>query len=204
MISMSALYMLSCLWGIVTNISVAPRQAPNNPLRHSLTGPTISSPPSDTMSISPRMNTIQCLRPAETRTKISIAGCRATLNELREFPHYRKLQAFEKGLTPKVPTPPPFEIRYPGTSCVLFVTSLGSSIIDVFSFEQIRAAALDVIEECDNSGANYGGIAPLGRGIGWTVCIYGAGETLSLPSWNGSTAIIGNLTNPTKPDLQIL
>ncbi len=58
----------------------------------------------------------------------------------------------------------------------MHVASGDGAIIDHFSFEQVRALATDIIEECREGGGKgwgRGGGAPIGRGVGWVVAVGG-------------------------------
>lgn len=56
------------------------------------------------------------------------------------------------------------------------VASGNAATIDHFSIEQVRTLATDIIEECKLGGGKgwgHGGLAPIGRGLGWTVAVSG-------------------------------
>jgi len=56
------------------------------------------------------------------------------------------------------------------------VASGDATILDKFSFEQVRSLATDVVEECEEGGRKgwgLGGVAPIGRGVGWVVTVSG-------------------------------
>lgn len=44
--------------------------------------------------------------------------------------------------------------------------------MDAFSFEEVRRVAMEVVEECQDSGG-FGGWGVLGRAVGWRVRVIG-------------------------------
>lgn len=55
------------------------------------------------------------------------------------------------------------------------IASFDSRVPDLFSFEQVRQAATDILEDCEARGG-VGGVMTIGRGVGWTVAVIGVGE----------------------------
>ena len=54
------------------------------------------------------------------------------------------------------------------------IASGDPATVDAFSFEQARALALEILEVCKDHGG-FGGVAPIGRGVGWSVAVVGFG-----------------------------
>lgn len=115
---------------------------------------------------------ILCFEAARGRETTSIDGCRPTLNSLRGFPHYRLAQLFQETRYPKEPSTPPYMLNVKDSTCAIQLACGSATIIDRFSFEQVRALATDIVEDCQTQGG-YGGVAPLGTGVGWTVKVIG-------------------------------
>lgn len=44
----------------------------------------------------------------------------------------------------------------------------------MFSFEQVRVLAQEILQDCEEN--ETGGIARIGRGVGWTVAVIGTEE----------------------------
>jgi len=115
---------------------------------------------------------ILCFEAAQGRETTSIDGCRSTLNYLRGLPHYRLAQLFQERRYPKEPSTPPYIFHVRDSNCAIQLACGSTTIIDRFSFEQVRALATDIVEDCQTKGG-YGGVAPLGSGVGWTVKVIG-------------------------------
>ncbi|MCJ1459155.1 hypothetical protein MMC28_009532 [Mycoblastus sanguinarius] len=131
---------------------------------------------------------IQCFLPKPGRGTTSISGCRPTLNEFRNFPRYRVVQDFLEGRWPREPSEPPYALHATASNCAVRIASGDPKVIDKFSFEQVRQLATDIVEECQEKGG-LGGIAPIGKGLGWTVAVVGTGAApLAV---NGSAALYG-------------
>lgn len=126
-------------------------------------------------------NQIICLAPKPGRRTTTLDGCRPTLNWIRTLPNYRRIQDFLEGWGPKLPTKdgeqkPPFLWHVSRSECAVQVASGSPTLIDHFSFENVRSLATDIIEECKIGGGKgwgFGGIAPIGRGVGWRVTVSG-------------------------------
>ena len=122
----------------------------------------------------PTPNTaIECFRPSPIRGLTSINGCRPTLNEFRNFPRYRAVQDFLENRWPRKPSEPPYALHHTKSDCLVSISSTDPRTIDRFSFEQIRQLATDILEECCQPETGYGGISPIGKGIGWVVGVTG-------------------------------
>ena len=67
---------------------------------------------------------------------------------------------------------PPFRFHSVASDCALQILTIRADVIDVFSFEQARAVATNVLEDCQAEGG-YGGVGELGKGIGWEVQVVG-------------------------------
>lgn len=120
----------------------------------------------------PPQTKILCFEAAQGRETTSIDGCRPTLNRLRRLPHYRLEQLFQERRYPTEPSKPPYIFNVKDSTCAIQLACGSTIIIDRFSFEQVRALATDIVEDCQTKGG-YGGVAPLGAGVGWTVKVIG-------------------------------
>ncbi len=148
-------------------------EAPN-PAITARAGPELALPSNITISFPggwPQMG-ILCFEAAQGRETTSIDGCRPTLNRLRALPLYRLVQEFQEGAKPKVPSKPPYIFHVKDSTCGIQLACGSTTITDKFSFEQVRALATDILEDCQSKGG-YGGVAPLGKGVGWTVKVIG-------------------------------
>lgn len=115
---------------------------------------------------------INCFNSGQSREPTDVAGCRPTLNYIRTFPDYRRIQDFMEGRYPKAPFKPPYAIHDKRSTCAVQIASDNPNIIDNFSFEQARALAIEILENCKDHGGK-GGFASIGHGIGWRVCVIG-------------------------------
>lgn len=121
-----------------------------------------------------------CFRANPGRTRTTVEGCRATLNHLKTIPSWKQPLQFEKYRSPRIPNTrpgappiaPPFIWHVVGSNCVLEIDTLNSYAIDQFSFEQARALAQNVLDDCQDFGG-FGGFTDLGRGVGWQVTVLG-------------------------------
>jgi len=137
--------------------SVNPTLALENNTRHSLSG------------------MMHCYEPKAGRSTTSVNGCRPTLNYIRTFPKYRVIQDFLEGWWPKEPSIPPYAIHLEAGDCAIKIASYDARVPDMFSFEQVRQLATDILTDCESKGG-VGGIANIGRGRGWTVAVIGSTE----------------------------
>ena len=108
----------------------------------------------------------------QTGLRTTVATCRPTLNVLRSFPFYRRVQNFQESRSPTVPEKPPLYIYVRSSDCALELASGRPDVVDRFSYEMVRQKATDIVEECQDYGA-FGGWSPMGRGLGWYVKIIG-------------------------------
>lgn len=135
---------------------------------------TLWSYTTSSLSLPLAANRITCFEGGQGRTHTSVDGCRPTLNYLRTLPGYRKPEQFQKDKHPKIPSTspgqrfrtPPFVWHLSSSDCILQIDTVDPSVVDRFTFEQARALATDVLEDCQKTGG-FGGFADLGRGIGW-------------------------------------
>ncbi|KAL9125010.1 MAG: hypothetical protein Q9217_005725 [Psora testacea] len=141
----------------------------------------------------PRSNEINCFEHVAGLYPTDIEGCRPNLNIIRMFPNYRLVQEFQGNKKPKKPWMPPWGLRRRGSTCDIQLSSNGDdSIIDKFSYEQIRGLATDIVQECQPpDGAGVGGWAPIGRHIGWIVRVLGM-ERLNASRADGATMLVDN------------
>lgn len=107
----------------------------------------------------------------------TIPTCRPTLNYLRSIPSYRLQQDFQQMRSPRIPIfggakPPPYTWHIRASDCAVTVESGQSIVVDRFSFENVRAAALEVLEFCEDRGG-AGGWVNVGREVGWKVEVKG-------------------------------
>lgn len=115
---------------------------------------------------------ILCFEAAQGRQATSVDGCRPTFNLVRGLPNFRLIQEFQEGKYPKKPYRPPYIFYHNESTCAIQVASGSKTLNDKFSFEQIKTRATDIVEDCQAQGG-YGGVAPLGEDIGWTVKVIG-------------------------------
>lgn len=115
---------------------------------------------------------IECWPPRPDRPETDVDGCRLTLNAIRAFPDYRKIQDFLIGWYPKLPSKPPYAVHHDRSNCAIQIDSSDPRIADDFSFEQVRALATEILQVCSDKGGR-GGFAPIGHGIGWRVAVVG-------------------------------
>ena len=124
-------------------------------------------------SLTTHPHSVHCFQEGETKTNLT--GCRPTLNRIRNFPAYHTRQLFRMARYPLFPNKPPVIIHDPGADCAIGVACLLPFRDDVFSWEQVRAAALAVAVECEDS-YGYGGWTSVGQGVGWDVRVLGFEE----------------------------
>lgn len=146
----------------------------------------------------PRNNDIQCFDASRGGIQTTVDGCRPTLNHLRTFSGYSRVQAFQYHKAPKITIPmedgseqilePPFNFHTLGSNCILQITTINSREVDTFSFLQARATATNILQHCADLGEPYGGTADLGRGRGWKVQVLG----YDLPPRNRTVLLEGN------------
>ena len=144
------------------------------------------NPPSNITLLIPSRE-LRCYEPKPGRSSTSIDGCRPTLNYFRTFPKYRVVQDFLEGWWPKEPSPPPYAVHHEASNCAIRIASFDSRVLDRFSFEQVRQLATDILTDCEGNGG-VGGIANIGRGLGWTVAVIGIDEPVG-GNWKDSDAI---------------
>lgn len=134
---------------------------------------------------SPSRPTLHCYEARPGRPRTSIDGCRPTLNQIKTFPEYRRVQEFLEGWYPKFPQKPPYAVHHEDSDCAIKIASFRAKEPDLFSFEQVRILAQEILQDCEENGT--GGIARIGRGVGWTVAVIGTeepGQELSLLAAN--------------------
>ncbi|KAL8856632.1 MAG: hypothetical protein Q9178_006788 [Gyalolechia marmorata] len=123
---------------------------------------------------------ITCFRADPDRTRTTVEGCRATLNHLKTIPNWKQPRQFETNKSPVIPATrpgarpiaPPFLFHVVGSDCVLEIDTVIPNAIDRFSFEQARALAQNLLDDCQDFGG-FGGFTDLGRGVGWQVTVLG-------------------------------
>ncbi len=135
--------------------------------------PLLSPSPSlfnaSTPTIHPNV-VLECFPEGNIRT--SLAGCRPTLNYIRTFPSYRTRQLFKMGRSPRLPVRPPTIIYDENADCAVEVACAEPFHEDMFSWEQVRAAATTVAADCEEN-YGYGGRTVVGQGVGWNVRVLG-------------------------------
>lgn len=144
------------------SLLVPPTQVSN----HTNTTPISTPPPPAPIGV------IECFPPHPSRPKTDVDGCRFTLNYIRSFPNYRKIQDFLVGWYPKVPSKPPYAVHDKRSNCAVQIDTSDPRIADDFSFEHVRALATEILEVCRDKGGR-GGFAPIGHGVGWRVAVVG-------------------------------
>ena len=124
----------------------------------------------------------------QTGMRTTVPTCRATLNVLRTFPFYRRIQDFQESRSPTIPDKPPLYVYVRSSDCALELASGRPEVVDRFSYEMVRQKATDIVEECQDYGG-FGGWSPMGRGLGWYVKIIGYTEPDG-PSLRNGTVLI--------------
>ncbi|CAF9940849.1 MAG: hypothetical protein HETSPECPRED_002657 [Heterodermia speciosa] len=124
----------------------------------------------------------------QTGRRTTVATCRPTLNVLKTFPFYRRIQNFQESRSPTVPDKPPLYVYVRSSDCALELASGRPDVVDRFSYEMVRQKATDLVEECQEYGG-MGGWSPMGRGLGWYVKIIGYKEPDESSIKNGTVLI---------------
>ena len=126
-----------------------------------------------------RVYDIRCFDPAPHRSKTNVDGCRPSLNELKQIYKWKVRQVFLEGQKPKIKIPsdpvvraPPFYIHHAESDCMLAIAG-EEGIKDEFSFEDVRSAATEILEECSSDGPGLGGASQLGSQNGWIISVSG-------------------------------
>lgn len=70
------------------------------------------------------------------------------------------------------------------------IASEDAETVDSFSFEQARALAIEILEVCKDHGG-YGGSAPIGHEVGWSVSVVGYAVTPDPPDRTGMLRGLG-------------
>ena len=142
----------------------------NNPL-HDLTSARRTTPllfNASTLTL--QTGHIDCSPDGDYKT--SFAGCRPSFNRIRSFPSYRLRQIFKMDRLPRLPAKPPVVIYEEEADCAIGIACTAPYREDMFSWEQVRAAAMAIAEECEEN-YGYGGSTPVGQGVGWHVRVAG-------------------------------
>ncbi|KAL8784238.1 MAG: hypothetical protein Q9195_009117 [Heterodermia aff. obscurata] len=84
----------------------------------------------------------------QTGVRTTVATCRPTLNVLKTFPFYRRIQDFQESRSPTIPDKPPLYIYARLSDCALELASGRPDLVDRFSYEMVRQKATDLVEEC--------------------------------------------------------
>ena len=121
----------------------------------------------------PTSNDIVCYKQGDHHVPITVADCRFLLNNLKGIPNYRRVQPFMEGHMPRLPTKdpstPPYVWHDPETSCTVEIIANNPQLIDMFSFEQARSLATEIIQDCQDTGG-FGGESVIGvEKVGWMV-----------------------------------
>ena len=124
----------------------------------------------------------------QTGMRTSVATCRPTLNVLKTFPSYRRVQDFQESRSPTIPDKPPLYIYARASDCALELASGRPDVVDRFSYEMVRQRATDIVEECQDYGG-LGGWSSMGRALGWYVKIIGYKESIESSLRNGTVLI---------------
>ena len=147
--------------------------------------PTTDNPPHD-LNVAARSTTPPLLFNTSTSTlqtsgihcyppgiiKSSFASCLPILNYIRTFPLYRLRQLFIMGMLPREPFTPPVILIMEGEDCAVSITSEVPWVQGMFSWEQVRSAAMAVSAACENN-PGYGGWTRVGQPNGWRVRVVG-------------------------------
>ena len=73
---------------------------------------------------------------------------------------------------PLTPAKPPFIINVEESDCAIEIACVQPFRDDMFSFEEVRAAAMAVVVDCEEN-YGYGGWTPVGEEVGWRVTVLG-------------------------------
>lgn len=104
----------------------------------------------------------------------NVTGCRPLLNRITTYPGYNVPQWFQEHRSPRYPLVPPFGLNVKGATCTLQIGSSGRSILDKFSWRDVRAVATDIIEDCQPPrGEGKGGTDTVGPKAKWVVAVLG-------------------------------
>ncbi|MDI1487982.1 MAG: hypothetical protein OHK93_007256 [Ramalina farinacea] len=96
----------------------------------------------------------------------SISSCRPTLRSITQYPSYRSRQTFFIGPTrryPKLPSEPPYHITEPSDSCKIDVYSSKDQVTALFSFQDVRNMATEILQHCEDYGTGKGGVSRIGQ-----------------------------------------
>lgn len=132
---------------------------PSNLLSTNTTSPLLAHP-------------ILCYDSGPGRTSTSLRTCSPVLLHIRHLPSYWRSQYFQEGRYPTSPHPPPYMFYKLEADCAIQVGAGQRQVTDFFSWEQVRASAIEILVECEGRGG-FGGVMPLGSGVGWTIKLIG-------------------------------
>lgn len=82
------------------------------------------------------------------------------------------MQKFLEYESPTEPSSPPLTVHEAYSTCEIRLAASDSTVTDYFSYAQVRLLAIDIIGVCAEQGG-FGGFAPVGSEIGWTVTVIG-------------------------------
>lgn len=128
-------------------------------------------------------NDVSCYIPTEGRPipfATDIHECSIFLSEVPNFPHYYVTQFFIEGAQPLLgheqitSGTPPFLFREDapqGSNCAIVLAAMESGAPDVFSWQQVRNVALQILVRCGSPG--YGGRKTIGSQGRWFVRLFG-------------------------------
>ena len=117
--------------------------------------------------------TAQCFDVGEYHPT-NVDTCRPLLTKIRAFDKYRTKQTFQMYKTPKSPFEPPFGFTVRKCTCELRVKATGLQWVDKFSWEEVRAMATNIVEDCQPPrGAGVGGWDLIGPEKRWIVEMIG-------------------------------
>ena len=124
--------------------------------------------------------------------RTTVAGCRPVLNYFKDFPHYKTIQPFQEDRSPVLAggRKPPLLIYARDVNCAIEVASKNPLIVDAFSFQEVRAKATEIVEDCQSAGG-HGGWSPIGRGIGWHIRVIGVDHGNLGGRVNGTVVVEG-------------
>ena len=163
-----AIFLLQCCSKAFTYAAANPHDL--NAARRAT--PLLSPSPSlfNASALTLQMAPVHCYPQGDNKT--SFAGCRPTLNYIRTFPSYRTRQLFRMGRSPRIPEKPPLIIYKGDADCAIEVACTEPFRDDMFSWEQVRQAATEVSQDCEEN-YGYGGWTPLAQRVGWNVRLLG-------------------------------
>ena len=116
----------------------------------------------------------RCFRRPSAGERLSVENCRRSLREITEWtkPNFNKAQEFRRERSPNIQgiTPPMVFHSYEDHCQIIIDVGIDySTTRSVFRFSDVKRAAQEILQSCQDEGLTEGGIAPVGRTPGWFV-----------------------------------